>query len=102
VEEVYLLSRSGDDGQFKIAATIPLGSSASTHIFPSPRPFVHMPTEEEDWIRAGRMKLKGRRNSNNKRGSHRNRRQDQPRRTADTPEVIAAKRLARKAKREEA
>jgi len=102
VEEVYLLSRSGDNGQFKIAATIPLGCSASTRIFSTPRPFVHMPTEEEDWIRAERMKLKDRRNSNNKRGSHRHRRQDQPRKTADTPEVIAAKRMARKAKREEA
>jgi len=69
LDRVYLLYRKGDDGQFQIVAEIPLGggdgassSTATTSIthYP-PRPFVHMPTEEIDWVRSARMELKSRR-----------------------------------------
>lgn len=82
VKEIYMLHRQGDDGQFHIVATIPLGkngitSSLSTskeekqpllqdeindftrHI--PPKPFQMMPIKEENWVRAERIKLKERR-----------------------------------------
>jgi hypothetical protein len=88
IKEVYVLHRSGDDGQFEIAATIPLGSHKAISIadaddtsgrlpplqitpmptvYIPPRPFVHMPPEEDDWIHEQRMALKQRRNGRGRR-----------------------------------
>lgn len=89
VKEIYMLQRHGDSGQFHRVATIPLGNTTVTtatantkedgpavlqscnnynfirHI--PPKPFLLMPTTEEDWVRAERMKLKERRNKRNRR-----------------------------------
>ena len=68
VSEIYLLMREGDDGQFKILATIPLFNDPAL-------PFADMPLTEEDWVREERMAMKKRRNGNrrrrNRRGSNR-------------------------------
>jgi len=66
-EEIYVLQRKGDDGQFQIVATIRLGklaaeNGASIERSEKPRAFVGMPQVEEDWVREERMKLKKRRN----------------------------------------
>ena len=70
VPEIYLLERKGDDGQFKIAATIPLGSGESNKDVkindPAER-FDGMPLEEEDWVYHERMEMKNRRKRGNKR-----------------------------------
>ena len=69
VPEIYLLVRVGDDGQFKIAATIPLGSGANKDVKmhdPAER-FDGMPLEEEDWVYHERMEMKNRRKRGNKR-----------------------------------
>jgi len=111
LQEIYLLRRVGDDGQFLVRSVIPLGEGTDREaiIFSPPKPFEFMPSLEEDWVREERMKLKERRN----RGS----RHSRPRRkinyktqeimdatghstSRDSPEVIAAKRAARKEKRE--
>eukprot|EP00978_Attheya_sp_CCMP212_P027356 scaffold91610_cov58-Attheya_sp.AAC.8 len=116
VNEIYVLVRDGDNGQFERAITIPLGNynrnrsnNNNTLMVHHPTlPFPGMPTVEEDWVREERMKLKKRRNG---RGGGRPRRRQtndtrkvhggSPRRpSTDTPEEIAAKRAARKAKRE--
>ena len=58
-----------DDGQFKIAATIPLGSGANKDVKmhdPAER-FDGMPLEEEDWVYHERMEMKNRRKRGNKR-----------------------------------
>jgi 2'-5' RNA ligase len=64
IEEIYLLQRKGDDGQFLRVASIPLGDDngkdVTLHV--PPVPFCHMPAEEEDWVRKERMQLKARRN----------------------------------------
>ena len=127
VDQIYCLKRVGDDGQFERIATIPLGkhnekgTSDGIILHDPPLPFPDMPTVEEDWVRDERMKLKQRRNG--KGGSRGRRRKSRraekvfdpnhpnghihvhvdprgPSRSTDTPEEIAAKRAARKAKRE--
>lgn len=107
VKSIFVLHRQGDAGQFEIVAEVPLGQTTTRkdgettggrrsilHV-PS-RPFRHMPETELDWVREERMKLKERRRSGGRRGRRRSR---EPR-VPDPPEVIAAKRAARKAKRE--
>jgi 2'-5' RNA ligase len=101
VQEIYLLHRQGDAGQFRRVATIGLGDQCrgwkSHH---PPLPFCHMPTEEADWVREERMKLKQRRNrkGGGRRGGRRQRRTSPS--PPDSPEIIAQKRAERKAKRE--
>lgn len=107
VDRIYLLHRQGDAGQFLIVAEILLGSIEADNgteipgviLHKPPRPFVHMPDTEVDWVREARMQLKKRRNGGRRGG--RGRRRSGPR-IPDTPEEIAAKRAARKAKREAA
>ena len=71
VPEIYLLERKGDDGQFKIAATIPLGSGGSDKdvmmMHDPAESFDGMPLEEEDWVYHERMEMKNRRKRGNKR-----------------------------------
>ena len=123
LNEVYVLQRAGDEGQFKIVATIPLGQKkpgtseedqmnglCDVKVWHPARSFVHMPQVEEDWIWAERMKVKARRNKGRKHRKTNNHYNDGaikiggvrrgPSRSTDTPEEIAAKRAARKAKRE--
>ena len=109
VTEIYLLKRVGDDGAFKIVATLPLGSAGkSLQVHTPPVAFPEMPLEEEDWVREERMKMKARRNgnSNGRRGRKRSGKKKKervdrgPSRSVDTPEVIAQKRAERAAKRE--
>jgi len=122
VTEIYLLKRVGDDGQFKIIATLPLGSTSCQDIdiasaggFQAHEPalaFPGMPINEADWVREERMKLKARRNGNGRRGNRRQRRTSRrknvegvadsraPSRTRDSPEVIAQKRAERAEKKE--
>ena len=109
VTEIYLLKRVGDDGAFKIVATLPLGSAETNmRISNPPAAFPDMPLEEEQWVRDERMKMKARRNGKSNAGRGRRRsgkkkkeRLDRgPSRSADTPEVIAQKRAERAAKRE--
>ena len=67
VEEIYILKRIGDDGQFSKMATIKLGSqnsNSSIQIHEPPLRFIGMPLNEDDWIRKERMDLKNRRNKN--------------------------------------
>jgi len=106
VDEIYILERKGDGGQFKIVATLPLGKQKEIIIHSPPLAFADMPTEEEDWVYEERMKLKERRNGN---GSGRRRRGGRKKkerldrgssRSVDTPEEIAKKRAERAAKRE--
>lgn len=110
VREIYLLKRIGDDGQFKILATLPLGeNSAGPQVFPQLLPFPSMPMVEEDWVRQERMALKARRNGNGNRkntkdSTHRKRQAGNtnrgPSRSRDSPEEIAKKRAERALKRE--
>lgn len=96
MDRIYLLQRIGDGGQFLRVAHVALGDPSSslvqTEIFDKPSPFPGMPTEEEDWVHEERMQLKARRNRRGRRSRHH--------RKPDSPEVIAAKRAERKAKRE--
>jgi 2'-5' RNA ligase len=104
--EIYLLQRKGDDGQFMRVASLGLGVNGTIQVHDPHLPFPDMPTLEEDWVRTERMALKARRNGN------RGRRGGAPTtngeglvsrgrsRSTDTPEEIAAKRAARKAKRD--
>jgi len=112
VGEIYLLQRTGDNGQFERLVTVGLGASGETTVHQPAVKFVHMPNEEADWVRDERMQLKSRRNGANKRRngqggrgavSSKKNRQGRGRsspRVVDSPEVIEAKRAARKAKRE--
>jgi 2'-5' RNA ligase len=110
VEELHVLKRVGDDGQFKIVCTLPLGTQQVTHkdivIHDPTLEFPAMPLVEEDWVYEERMKMKARRNGGrrSRRGGRRlrtrERRERGPSRTRDTPEVIAQKRAERAAKRE--
>ena len=111
VNRIYLLQRKGDDGQFLRVATINLGDagiSTGIDIHSPPEAFPGMPTTEEDWVREERMKMKKRRNGSwkGRRRSRGGRRRSSsndsrgPRRSIDTPDEIAAKRAARKEKRE--
>jgi len=64
VDEIYLLNRNGDHGQFQVAATLPLGHGSCNKITvhdPQLR-FCHMPLHEEEWVYQERIKLKQRRN----------------------------------------
>jgi len=110
LDKIYLLERIGDDGQFLRVAEIGLGESSSAiasspkdAIFDPPAPFPGMPATEENWVHEERMKLKFSRNDKRRGGrgkqQQRRRRSWNPR-VPDTPEVIAAKRTERKAKRE--
>ena len=116
MDRVYLLKRSGDGGQFERLAEVGLGPDSTTTIYDPPQRFPSMPQEEADWVYEERMKLKARRNGNGRGGGRLRRRRrhgarDGPnsgndgtrqdtRKTRDSPEVIAAKRAERQAKRE--
>lgn len=109
VEEVYLLERKGNGGQFMRVTTLPLGKENSEiQLHDPPSPFPGMPLEEEDWVKEERMKLKERRNHSWKGRRHRRGRGNSApgddsrgrNRSTDTPEIIAAKRADRKAKLE--
>jgi hypothetical protein len=106
------VKRIGDDGQFKILATLPLDqNSAGPQVFSELSPFPTMPLIEEDWVWQERMALKARRNGN---GSRNNKRKDTtnrkkkrapggergPSRSRDSPEEIAKKRAERALKRD--
>jgi 2'-5' RNA ligase len=107
VNEIYVLKRIGDDGQFKILASLPLGENTlGAQVHEPPIVFPGMPLVEEGWVREERMALKARRNGNGSRGKRRNGRRKKgpvdrgPSKTRDTPEVIAKKRAERAAKGE--
>ncbi len=70
VTEIYMLERKGDDGQFQISATIPLGGANSKKVefHDPPVSFPGMPQFEEKWVYAERMDMKSRRKKNTKRG----------------------------------
>jgi len=74
VPEIYLLERKGDDGQFKIAATIPLGKGSKTVYHDQALSFPAMPKEEEEWVYNERMEMKNRRKRGNKRRKRRSKR----------------------------
>jgi 2'-5' RNA ligase len=119
VPEIYLLYRDGPNGQFYRVADLGLGvgdaagntKQQRTTIHDPPIPFVHMPVEEPAWVRQERLAMQDRRRKNQRgggRGGGRGRSRsggghDQTRsrsqRVPDAPEVIAAKRAARAAKR---
>lgn len=117
LNEVYLLQRKGDNGQFMRMASLRLGQHSAVQIHDPPLPFPDMPTVEEDWVLAERMKLKARRNGPRRSkkaavpGENGPRRSKKaalpgenvsrrgPRRSTDTPAEIAAKRATRTAKR---
>ena len=65
--EVYLLERKGDDGQFKISATISLGADSEVKFHDPPIPFPAMPAVEEEWVHDERMAMKDRRKKGDKR-----------------------------------
>lgn len=48
VDAVYVLQREGLDGQYFVAARLPLGQSV---VEEQAMTFDHMPTEQEDWIK---------------------------------------------------
>lgn len=104
LDRIYLLRRSGDDGQFLRIADIGLGANSQVERWDPAKAFPAMPDTEEEWVHEERMKLKARRNNNSGRGGNRktyNRRRGvRPPRVPDTPEVIATKRAERKAKRD--
>lgn len=58
VDSVYVLQRDGPDGQYYVAARIPLGGNELEY---GPMTFDNMPTEQEDWVREKRG---GRKNRN--------------------------------------
>ncbi len=70
VPEIYMLERRGDDGQFKVSATIPLGvvNSKVAEFHDPPISFPAMPEVEEKWVHDERMDMKSRRKKNMKRG----------------------------------
>ena len=77
VPEIYLLERKGDDGQFKIVATIPLGNKgggSKTVYHEQALPFPAMPKVEEEWVYHERMEMKNRRKRGNKRRKRRSKR----------------------------
>jgi 2'-5' RNA ligase len=111
LDRIYLLRRQGDGGQFLRIADVGLGKSGTYQYWADqPRPFPGMPIKEADWVYEERMKLKARRNNGGYRGrggggggSMRFRKDGPPRsqRIPDSPEIIAAKRAERQAKREQ-
>jgi 2'-5' RNA ligase len=108
VDRIYLMERRGDGGQFQPLAAIGLGPDSTLQLLEedsSRRAFPDMPLTEADWVYQERMALKRRRNwsgnhrgGSSRRGGHRRMREA---RIPDSPEVIEAKRAARKAKRED-
>lgn len=101
VDEIYLLHRQGDGGQFERLVTVGLGSKGTVTVHDPSLPFDSMPHTEADWVREERMKLKQRRNyKGSRRGGRGRRRRGGSRPPPDSPEVIAQKRAERKAKRE--
>lgn len=66
VGEIYLLQRKGDDGQFKILASIPLGLDDGDDVIinDDPEAFPGMPEYEEEWVLNERMNMKNRRKKN--------------------------------------
>ncbi|CAB9502315.1 expressed unknown protein [Seminavis robusta] len=103
VDRIYLIRREGDGGQFLRLADIGLGAAKNSKVelFEAGERFPDMPLTEEEWVREEKTKLKERRNGGRSRGGRRKqqRRRKSPR-APDSPEVIAAKRAERKAKRE--
>ena len=67
VPEIYLLERRGDEGQFKVAAKIKLGSNSEVELLNPPMAFPAMPEVEEQWVHDERMEMKNRRKQGNKR-----------------------------------
>ena len=69
VQEIYLLQRKGDEGQFKILAKIPMGleKDGEVKLFDEPLAFPAMPKFEEEWVYNERMTMKYRRKKNFKR-----------------------------------
>lgn len=73
LNEIYILGRNGDDGQFQKVATVSLGKNnyVQRHIkgegSDGMLSFQGMPACEEDWVREERMKLKKRRNKRSRR-----------------------------------
>jgi len=78
VNEIYVLQRTGDDGQFQISMTIPLKqqqredssrseSTSRVKVHDPPIAFPFMPLVEEDWVREERMTLKRQRKKKGKR-----------------------------------
>lgn len=102
IDRVYLLQRKGDGGQFERVAEVGLGQNTTvSQIFHPPLAFPDMPAAEDDWIYEERMKMKYRRNRRSGRGGqNRGIRRPKKMRVPDTPEIIAKKRVERKAKRE--
>lgn len=66
-QEIYLLEREGDDGQFKIVATISLGVDSAVEFHDPSIPFPAMPEVEEEWVLEERTAMKNRRKDSNKR-----------------------------------
>jgi 2'-5' RNA ligase len=118
-DEIYVLRRVGDEGQFEISATVSLAmerpnviddeslpSFCRVQIHDPPIRFPNMPTTEEKWVLEERTKLKARRNGSwktrrrTRAGRQRRNGRNKKERVPDTPDIIAEKRAARKAKRE--
>lgn len=72
VYEVYLLERKGDDGQFLVRGTIPLGPGSVVKLHDQPTPFPDMPFEEEEWVLSERLQMKDRRKKSFKRNRRKN------------------------------
>ena len=72
VSEVYLLERKGDNGQFLVRGTIPLGPGSVVKFHDPPTPFPDMPSEEEDWVLSERLQMKDRRKKSFKRKHRKN------------------------------
>ncbi|KAL9186017.1 hypothetical protein ACHAXT_005255 [Thalassiosira profunda] len=83
VPEVYLLERKGDDGQFNIVATIPLGPGSQVEFHDPPMPFPAMPEAEEEWVFNERMAMKERRKKGNRRRKRRGGRGKESGRSSD-------------------
>ena len=77
LDRVYLLTRTGDEGQFKVVAEVFLGAgntfdgvggvTSRTIIHDSPVSFPSMPISEAVWVREQRMNLKQRRKRKSRR-----------------------------------
>ena len=116
VNELYVLERRGDGGQFHIAWRLPLlGSSDPTMDVSTTATFERMefmPEEEEVWVREARLSYREQSKRRSYRGSRSLRTSEQissgdralhqamRKPTNDTPEEIEAKRAARAIKRE--
>lgn len=98
IDEIYLLYRKDDGGQFERLVTLGLGAEGQVTVHDPPSPFDYMPRKEVEWVREERMKLKQRRNRKGSRGGRQRRGGMRP--PPDTPEVIAQKRAERQAKRD--